>query len=871
MQNLNKISKNRILTIALALLLTLSIATPIFSSQTAKAHSPVWQIKTYAFIDVNPDPIGIGQTAFVTFGIDKVPNTANAAYGDRWTNLTVTITDPNGKATTLSGFVADDTGFSHTTYTPTALGNYTFVCNFLGQTLTGANPPPTGNSAATQAYIGDIYLPSTSSVTTLEVTQQPASTVPFNALPTSYWQRPINMMNSNWAPISGNWLGQFAYTNAGLGYNATTNFDPYVQLSNSAHVLWTTPLAPGGLIGGEYGATAHSNYYSTAQYECKYLAVIMNGILYYTYTPGASTDKEGLIAQNLRTGQILWQRNDINGTLRMGQIYNYISPNQYGGQSFLWSVSGTTFSVYEPTTGNWIYDIANATTSGLFVSQPETSYQNGADGSLLEYYINTTNSAQYTLTCWNSSRCLQVGGATPAGSGDPNNWRFYPTTGQKIDFKWGIQWTRPIAMNITSNGVTSPISLSLSGAQSSGSIGITGDTIVLSQGVSGNWENWQIDAGYSITDGHQYFLVNRTIADWTRVVTFTIGDGYYTEKNDELQTINVFNAATGQLQCTCNYPTNTIWGYFSGYRPVSGYGMIFDATFDGHCYAWNETTGALIWNWFAGPAGYNTVYNSWPFKTVELVADGKVYLNGGHTYNPPLFRGSQAYVLNATNGNVVWSINSFCESNSPVVAAADGVVTLPNAYDNLLYAYGKGQSATTVEAPSASITQGSSLVIRGTVTDQSPGKTCLGIPAAGTPAISDASMTDWMNYLYGQQPMPNNATGVSVSLDIIDANNNFRNIGTATSDITGAYSFQYTPDIPGKFTVIASFPGTESYYPSSAETSFAVDTATTNTSTTAPITSTSAADTYFIPATAALFFTIIVIGAILAILMLRKK
>ncbi len=73
--------------------------------------APVWQLKTYAFIDANPDPIGIGQTAFITFGIDKVPNTVSGAYGDRWTNLTVTVTDPAGKVTTLSGFRADDTGF----------------------------------------------------------------------------------------------------------------------------------------------------------------------------------------------------------------------------------------------------------------------------------------------------------------------------------------------------------------------------------------------------------------------------------------------------------------------------------------------------------------------------------------------------------------------------------------------------------------------------------------------------------------------------------------------------------------------------------------------------------------------------------------
>ncbi|MGD0451163.1 MAG: PQQ-binding-like beta-propeller repeat protein [Candidatus Bathyarchaeia archaeon] len=857
MNNFKNRGKNKTLAIAIALLLTLSIATPIFSLQTVSAHTPPWQIKTYAFIDANPDPIGIGQTAFITFGIDKVPNTVSGAYGDRWTTLTVTVTDPTGKVTTLSGFTADDTGFSHTTFVPDKLGNYTFVCNFPGQTLTGANPPPTGNGPVAQ-YIGDVYLPSTSNTATMTVTNEPASMVPFNPLPTTYWQRPINMMNSNWNTISGNWLGDFTYVNAGLGYNATTDFDPYIQLPNSAHVLWTTPLAPGGLIGGEFGATAHSNFYSTAQYECKYLAVIIDGVLYYTFTPDASTDKQGLIAQNLKTGAILWHRYDINGTLARGQIFNYISPNQYGGHAYLWT---TTMSMYDAVTGNWILDVANSTTSGLFVSQQTPD--DIADGTLLEYYINTTVASSPTLCMWNSTRCINTG---PTGTGDPNTWMYRPTTGNKIDFKYGIQWSAPIATNISGN----PISLSLSGAQSSGSIGISGNTVVMSYATTGNWEEWQVDAGYSLTDGHQEWLVNRTVTDWTRVVTYTTGEGHYIEMNNEDQTITVFNADTGAQVCVCKFPTNTIWGYFSAYRPVGGYGMIYDATFDGHCYAWNATTGALVWNWWAGPAGYNTVYNSWPFKTVELVADGKVYLNGGHTYNPPLFRGSHAYALDAFNGSVVWSVNSFCESNSPVVAAADGVITLPNAYDNLLYAYGTGRSATTVDAPSAAITLGSSLVIRGTVTDQSPGQTCLGIPAAGTPAISDASMGDWMNYLYGQQPIPTNATGVPVSLDVIDANNNFRHIGDVTSDITGTFSFQYTPDIPGKYTVIASFPGSESYYASSAESSFAVDLGPTQAPTATAVTGlATSSDVMYIGV--AIIVIIIIIGVVLAVLMMRKR
>jgi hypothetical protein len=36
------------------------------------------------------------------------------------------------------------------------------------------------------------------------------------------------------------------------------------------------------------------------------------------------------------------------------------------------------------------------------------------------------------------------------------------------------------------------------------------------------------------------------------------------------------------------------------------------------------------------------------------------------------------------------------------------------------------------------------------------------------------------------------------------------------------FTFTWTPDITGDFTVVANFAGSESYYPSSAETSFTV-------------------------------------------------
>ena len=49
----------------------------------------------------------------------------------------------------------------------------------------------------------------------------------------------------------------------------------------------------------------------------------------------------------------------------------------------------------------------------------------------------------------------------------------------------------------------------------------------------------------------------------------------------------------------------------------------------------------------------------------------------------------------------------------------------------------------------------------------------------GLPCVSDASMTQWMEYVYEQQPEPTNVTGVPVTLTAIDPNGNFVTLGTA--------------------------------------------------------------------------------------------
>jgi hypothetical protein len=144
-----------------------------------------------------------------------------------------------------------------------------------------------------------------------------------------------------------------------------------------------------------------------------------------------------------------------------------------------------------------------------------------------------------------------------------------------------------------------------------------------------------------------------------------------------------------------------------------------------------------------------------------------------------------------------------------------------DTYDQRVYAVGKGPSQTTVSIQSDVITDGGSVVIKGSVTDISPGTKEYGLTARfpnGVPAMSDESMSDWMLYVYKQFPIPGNATGVPVSLDTLDPNGNFIHIGTPKSDLSGNYGFAFTPEVPGLYTITATFAGTDSYYPSYAQT-----------------------------------------------------
>ena len=149
------------------------MTTSIVLSPNVNAHTPAWNIPTYAYINVAPSPAGIGQQVTVGFWLDIVPPTANGVWGDRWQGMKVTVTKPDGTNQTLGPYTTDDTGGTSLIYTPEALGNYTFQMYYPGQTLAGNNPAP----GSTSPFIGDFYESAISPPVTLTVQQTPAPTL----------------------------------------------------------------------------------------------------------------------------------------------------------------------------------------------------------------------------------------------------------------------------------------------------------------------------------------------------------------------------------------------------------------------------------------------------------------------------------------------------------------------------------------------------------------------------------------------------------------------------------------------------------------------------------------------------------------------
>lgn len=388
---------------------------------------------------------------------------------------------------------------------------------------------------------------------------------------------------------------------------------------------------------------------------------------------------------------------------------------------------------------------------------------------------------------------------------------------------------------------------------------------------------WQIEAGYSTDTGQQLWIANRTQIPFTLISagagTYFAGDGYYVEFTQNALSIQCFSLTTGQkVWGPTTLPNARPFDSLGGNSIIAN-GTIYLWAYGGDVYAYNLADGSLKWHYQTPSGGYESPYGTeplWTF-TVGTVADGKLFLPEGHMYSPPLFHGAQQLALNITDGTVVWSIDAFDVTSGPAIV--DGVMTTLNAYDNQIYAWGKGPTKITVSAPSVGATTTAPITITGTITDVSAGASQEAQAARfpnGLPCVSEESQNAWMEYVYMQQPKPTNTTGVPITLSVVDSNGNYRTIGTTTSNVYGSYSYNWTPDIPGDYTVIADFAGSESYYAASTSAAFyASEPAATPTS--QPVQGSSMADQYFLPAIIGLFIAVIISIALTLLVLLKKR
>jgi hypothetical protein len=847
--------------IVLILMIVLTMPMIMQIPHTVSAASTL-NVKDYLYVNAAPNPVGVGQTVYINLFFTKPIPDATGFGTSIYTGLTINIVKPDGTNETLGPYTADMTGgVGGLSFSPAAIGNYTFQGIFPGQSL--------GTDFSGTTYNMD---PCVSPPVTIVVQQEPISYYSGSPLPTNYWSTPIYANNFNWAQtIGGNWygLGRPAFDNTG-GYDGTgNNFQQYSTAPTTAHILWTKATTTGGQPGGETIANQENAYSTASPLYHLFEPVILNGVLYENLW-AAQTDNAGIIAINLRTGQTLWVQN-TSDVLIYGQVVNFHNNEEFGAQAFLWTshLAGYDgmgmfgpaalydYNILDPVTGNQmatVTDIPSAI-AGLFATSTSAlidSNESNCAGAILIYYVDSNN-----LKMWNSSQCLSsVGGfGSPTGS--------YKPTGS-YNFTAGIMWTVPLPTANPAFGIA---------AQSNQAILLSSHPPTISTFANQFGADNATDIAYNpVTGAKLWGPTTQATTNFDDVGIVATGDGVYVRHDKDLNELFGYSLTTGQKLWG---PTQCVGNAFSHLfsSAAIAYGRVYIWDFGGYANAVNLKTGHLDWTYTRGSAGYNTPYGIYPLWVYgsQTIADGMLFLSEGRLYNPPLFPGGEKLALNCTDGSLVWEISgAFQRSPSPV---ADGEMLGFNGYDGQIYAFGTGASKTTVTAPDVGVTTATPVTIRGAVTDISAGASQEVVAANypnGLPCVSDASMTPFMEAVYEQQPMPTNVTGVPVTIAVTDSNGNHYDIGTTTTTPSGFYSLTWTPTIPGNFAVTATFAGTQSYYGSSAQTAFyASSPAATPAPTATP--AASVADTYFVPAIAGLFVLIIIVLALVVLSMFRKR
>jgi len=862
------------MTASITLILTLTITATLLTLPVAVAHDPPWTIPTNAYVTLSPSRVGLGQYAVIVVFVDRYSPTAGGGSGQRWNGFQIDITKPDGTKETIGPWQCrSDVGSDYQVYTPSQVGTYSIVFSWPGETVYEWPGHPDPNDP----NLGDFYAGSTSEPAYLVVLQEePIEPYQEPPLPTEYWERPINAANRGWSQLASSWLA---------GSWLVGNWQRWGKAPESPHVLWTQPYTP-GFAGGINDAQWGGIPSNVRDYESAWESpIIMNGKIYYNTPPVADSCLYGYYCRDLYTGEIIWYKNGTDnglgnpstidsgytlgqvilgvnarsgsdGGIDCGWLYHYHSVNGQGILEYLVAQVGSTWYFFDAATGNWVLTLINV---------PGGTAATDEDGSLLLYSYNPSTG---NVLCWNVSQAIPP--REPLGTSQ-QQWkmRFGTVVDAVNDTAWteigpttnvpaeAIQPRSGYTMNVTVQAGL-PCSVSY-GAVASGFSRVLTDENRVPKQLFGFYKGrgssigsptdpdtfsaWLISIDYHVTDYSPHPEYSATQNNnlgfgatllWNKNITVPLPGKNYTWNLGGV-------SYDDQVFCITCKQTMQLWGYsletgellwgpttrpfsdisFYGVSSNMYYGKVLSVSYAGTIYAYDAQTGVLLWNYNDTAPAYESPYGDNFPLSIAAVADGKVYLySSEHSPTKPLWR-PYLICLDITDGTELWKLLFYNDG----LSVADGYIVAGSEFDNLIYCIGKGPSETTVSASPTIIADGDSVLIKGTVMDQSPG-TKQTVQASrfpkGVPAIADDDMQAWMEYVYMQQAMPLFAKGVEVVLETLDPNGNYYEIGRVTSDASGMFKLMWEPTVLGEYTIVASFTGSESYWGSTAETAIGV-------------------------------------------------
>jgi hypothetical protein len=794
-----KLSRNKSKLSTLALILLLTISTILIALPSTNAQESVYP---YPYINAVPNPVTVDTpTLFHTGSMYPTPMAMSG-----WVGLTVEVKLPNGETEILGPADTDKTGGTGVKYTPPMVGEYKARTHFPEQVKTAAD----SYTGPAGTIIEDSY----SEWLDLVVIEEQLEYYPGHSLPEEYWTRPIDGQIREWYTIAANWLECSPPTAA----NPTSMNAPYNDYApESAHILFREPMTMGGLAGGtmgEQGFEQGDAYVGKFGGQGMYGSqgpVIIGGIIFYNQfeSNGGSAVEQWVNAVDLHTGEMLWSKplttpDGAVHRLSFGQVFYWDSYNYHGVFDFLWVTEGggwgggaTNWHAFDPFSGRWVC---------TYEDIPSGTRLWGPKGEIFIYSVDQNAG---TVSLWNSSRVIS------------NEGSFNPQ-GVVRDASRGIEWT-----------VTVPELPDLPGSVYKVRDGVILGADFARGRVSPDPANiWVI----SVDNLGQSAELSWHITWSPPVPQITVEDVSVEEdlfivSTKEARTTYGFRLSTGTELWgpTPQRHYTDGWGHSSGNSwdiIASGYGKVIAGNYGGTVWCYNAETGAVEWT-FNTTDPYTEVLhnNAWRFRP-SFVADGKLYIeNTEHNPRDPQPRGAPIICLNLTDGEEIWRLPYRQGEWSSTMIIGDSIIVAQDTYDQHWYAIGRGPSKTTVEAPLTALTQGASVVIRGTVMDVSPGtedpKIAIRFPN-GVAAISDDDMEDWMLHVYNQFERPTDVEGVEVFLKILDPHGEWYST-TVTTDSNGVFSHMWAPAVVGEYQVTAMFEGSKSYYASQATTTFGVD------------------------------------------------